>query len=56
MTIDHLLITCSVVELTYCGCEKGVTGLTVFQWVALVLLATKLIFILRRWREGRRSE
>lgn len=49
MTIDRLLITCSVVELTYCGYESGLTGLTVFQWAALMLLATKLILILRRW-------
>lgn len=49
MTIDRLLITCSLIELSYFGYKDGITCYTPFQWVAITLLGIKLILVLRRW-------
>ena len=47
MSIDRMLITCSLVELTYFGCTEGVVCYSPFQWTTLALLALKLILVIR---------
>lgn len=47
MSIDRMLITCSLVELTYFGCSEGVVCYSPFQWTTLALLALKLILVIK---------
>jgi hypothetical protein len=55
MTIDRLLILCSLTELIYFGCKVGVGCYTPFQWIALTLLGVKLFLVLRA-RRGHRGD
>ncbi len=55
MTIDRLLIICSLLELTYIGRTAGVAYFTPFQWAALALLTAKL-FLWLRARLGRKDD
>jgi len=54
MTIDRLLIICSLIELAYFGYKVGVSHFTLFQWVACVLLTVKLILALHNWHRRAR--
>jgi hypothetical protein len=49
MTIDRLLIVCSIIELGYVGYKEGIASFTPFQWVAFTLLIIKLIVVLLSW-------
>jgi hypothetical protein len=50
MSIDRMLIICSLVELTYFGCSEGVACYSPFQWTTLALLALKLILVIKTWK------
>lgn len=41
MTVDRILIICSIAELTFIILSGGVTSLTCFQWVTVILLIIK---------------
>jgi hypothetical protein len=46
MSIDRLLIVCSLVELGFIACTEGVDCYTCFQWTAIVLLGLKFILLM----------
>lgn len=56
MNIDRLLILCSVMELSFLACHKGLGCFTGFQWAALLLLAVKLAMLLLSRRSPSNAE
>jgi hypothetical protein len=55
MTIDRLLITCSLIELTFTAYHGGPGCLSCFQWAAIALLCAKGVATLAERRHPRPS-
>ncbi|MEI9927819.1 MAG: hypothetical protein WDN44_09080 [Sphingomonas sp.] len=50
MTIDRLLIFCSLIELSFIACHDGPDCFTCFQWAVIVLLCVKGLLTLTKYR------